>query len=102
MTATRPYDPLADAGLWRERARGQLYVADTLMHAFEDNRQGVPLPADRREEDNAIFEAIAYHYGLALELAAKGAIVARTNAAPERLNHNLVALCQAAGIQLAS
>jgi len=44
----------------------------------------------------------AYHLGVAIELAAKGAIVEATGAPPPAKGHPIAKLCQQAGLQLSS
>ena len=85
----------AGPGIWRTRAVGQRYVAQVLLARFRD------LEEDRLDQRHnwrqvALHGAIAYHLGLALEMAAKGAIAARSEEVPPAL-HDLAKLCEEAG-----
>jgi mRNA-degrading endonuclease RelE of RelBE toxin-antitoxin system len=91
-------DLLKESSLWRERARGQIYVADVLARQLEDLRTRLPAATDRVTEDIALVSSVAYHYGIALELAAKGAIATSRKAAPPP-SHRLVQLCKMAGVK---
>jgi len=84
---------------WRERARGHLFLGDVLWEVWPDLKKHHP--ADREAETLAVVGGIAYHYGMAWELAAKGAIAKQSKAAPP-FNHGLPSLSEKADLTLSA
>lgn len=85
-------------GKWWQRAHGHRYIANTLWSLYSgDRHRPISNTAEtRRIETVALVTGAAYHWGMAVELAAKGAVAVRQRRRPPLDRHLTVELLQEA------
>lgn len=91
-----------DGAIWRDRAYGQVTVGDLLVHTYNARYRARGGLGDfdpvRDSEKVVMVGSIAYHFGMALELALKGRIIDKTKRFPDRPHHELEKYCREAGL----
>jgi hypothetical protein len=84
MTEDEHKEWLSGSGTWLRRAHGHLYLANILYDVYWTRARERPRPHSLAEttEEVALVTGTAYHWGMALELAVKGAIAKRRGEIP--------------------